>query len=265
MQSKSNAPSASGSSGKSGSGAAREFRKATKADLPAILAIYARARKLMAANGNPTQWGKTFPRESVIRDDIKCGRCTLLVDHLGGTGEDAPAGFGTVTAAARTLRVSTPSDPLGYRAGKRGASGVSGNSGSAGDGSCGRDARGGAGPKSSAGSKAHGTERILAVFAVCPGEDPTYKTIDGAWLDDDRYVTIHRVASAGLIKGAAHLIFGWVLSHYDNVRVDTHPNNKAMQHVLATNGFTRCGTIQLIDRPTDTLRIAFQRHNRKAA
>lgn len=257
MQFKSNAPSASGVSGKS----AREFRKATKADLPAILAIYARARRLMAANGNPTQWGKTFPRESVIRDDIKCGRCTLLVDHLGGTGEDAPAGFGTVKTAARTLRVSTPGDPLGYRSEKAAAS--DDGSGEVGSGEVGAAAVGG--PKSGAGSKARGTERILAVFAVCPGEDPTYKTIDGAWLDDDRYVTIHRVASAGLIKGAAHLIFGWVLSHYDNVRVDTHPNNRAMQHVLATNGFTRCGTIQLIDRPTDTLRIAFQRHNRKSA
>ena len=253
MQSKSNVANALGKSGsgKSGSGkSAHEFRKATKADLPAILAIYARARKLMAANGNPTQWGKTFPRESVIRDDIKCGRCTLLVDHLGGTEADAPAGFGAVKATARTLRVSTPGNPQGYQAGKSGATGAA-------------DPKSGA--KAGASSKSSGAERILAVFAVCPGEDPTYKTIDGAWLDDDRYVTIHRVASAGIIKGAAHIIFGWVLSHYDNVRVDTHPNNRAMQHVLATNGFTRCGTIQLIDRPTDTLRIAFQRHNRKAA
>lgn len=257
MQSKSNAPSASGSSVRSGSAATREFRKATKADLPAILAIYARARRLMAANGNPTQWGRTFPRESVIRDDIKCGRCTLLVDHLGGTGEDAPAGFDPVRTVSRTLRVSTPGNPLGHRAGAAddvAASGVTSNATS-------RVPSG----VSGASGAASGDERILAVFAVCPGEDPTYRTIDGAWLDDDRYVTIHRVASAGLIKGAAHLIFDWVLSHYDNVRVDTHPNNRAMQHVLKVNGFTRCGTIQLIDRPTDTLRIAFQRHNRKAA
>lgn len=41
---------------------------------------------------------------------------------------------------------------------------------------------------------------------------------------------------------------------------DTHPNNKAMQHVLESNGFARCGLIQLLDRPSDTTRIAYQRH-----
>ena len=48
-----------------------------------------------------------------------------------------------------------------------------------------------------------GRERILAQFALCPGEDPTYRHIDGAWLDNDAYVTIHRIASSGLVKGAA--------------------------------------------------------------
>ena len=36
----------------------------------------------------------------------------------------------------------------------------------------------------------NGHERILAQFALCPGEDPTYAKIDGAWLDNDAYVTI---------------------------------------------------------------------------
>ena len=33
-----------------------------------------------------------------------------------------------------------------------------------------------------------------------------------------------------------------------------------MQHVLETSGFAHCGLIQLLDRPTDTTRIAYQRH-----
>ncbi len=106
----------------------------------------------------------------------------------------------------------------------------------------------------------HGRERILAQFALCPGEDPTYKHIDGAWLDNDAYVTIHRIASAGLVRHAARDCIVWALKHYGNVRADTHPNNKAMQHVLETCGFARCGLIQLLDRPTDTTRIAYQRH-----
>ncbi|WP_094729750.1 GNAT family N-acetyltransferase [Bifidobacterium hapali] len=105
-----------------------------------------------------------------------------------------------------------------------------------------------------------GRERILAQFALCPGEDPTYASIDGAWLDDDAYVTIHRIASSGLVRHAARECIAWALKQYGNVRADTHPNNKAMQHVLETSGFARCGLIQLIDRPTDTTRIAYQRH-----
>lgn len=103
-------------------------------------------------------------------------------------------------------------------------------------------------------------ERILAQFALCPGEDPTYRHIDGAWLDNDAYVTIHRICSSGLVKHAARECIRWALKHYGNVRADTHPNNKAMQHVLETSGFARCGLIQLLDRPTDTTRIAYQRH-----
>ncbi|MEQ6117657.1 N-acetyltransferase [Bifidobacterium bifidum] len=105
-----------------------------------------------------------------------------------------------------------------------------------------------------------GEERVLAQFALCPGVDPTYVNIDGAWLDDDPYVTIHRIASSGLARGAAKDCINWCIEHYGNVRADTHPNNKAMQHVLESNGFARCGLIQLLDRPSDTTRIAYQRH-----
>lgn len=167
---------------------ARMFRHATEQDLPRMMEIYAHARELMAAAGNPTQWGTEFPREAVVREDVAAQRTMLLVDHL------------------------------------------------------------------------HGEERILAQFALCPGEDPTYGTIEGAWLDDDPYVTIHRIAASGLAKHAARDCINWALQHYGNVRADTHPNNKAMQHVLETSGFARCGLIQLIDRPTDTTRIAYQRH-----
>ena len=58
----------------------RRFRHATMRDLPQMQKIYARARALMAANGNPTQWGNEFPRESVIEDDIANQRTMLLVD-----------------------------------------------------------------------------------------------------------------------------------------------------------------------------------------
>lgn len=166
----------------------RRFRHATMQDYPQMERIYAHARELMARNGNPTQWGNTFPRPEVVREDIANHRTILLVDNVGGH------------------------------------------------------------------------ERILAQFAVCPGLDPTYGSIEGAWLDDDAYITIHRIASSGLVRHAARDCIEWTLKHYGNVRVDTHPNNKAMQHVLESCGFARCGLIQLIDRDEDLTRIAYQRH-----
>ncbi len=38
-------------------------------------------------------------------------------------------------------------------------------------------------------------------FAFILGEDPTYQQIDGAWLNDQPYGTIHRIAGNGKIKG----------------------------------------------------------------
>ena len=48
----------------------RRFRRADMKDLPTILRNHEHARELMAANGNPTQWGHTFPRGEVVRNDI---------------------------------------------------------------------------------------------------------------------------------------------------------------------------------------------------
>ena len=62
----------------------RRFRRATMADLPTMLKIYEHARKLMASNGNPTQWGDKFPREEVVRDDVESQRTVLLVDTVDG-------------------------------------------------------------------------------------------------------------------------------------------------------------------------------------
>ena len=50
------------------------FRGATRSDLPEILKIYARAREVMAAAGNPAQWGTSFPPEELLKEDIDSNR-----------------------------------------------------------------------------------------------------------------------------------------------------------------------------------------------
>ncbi len=49
------------------------IRKATKADLPKIFEIYAHARKFMAENGNPNQWGNIKPQKELVESDIENG------------------------------------------------------------------------------------------------------------------------------------------------------------------------------------------------
>ena len=58
------------------------FRGARRADLDAIMKIYARARQVMAENGNPTQWGTGFPPQELIEEDIDSNR--LFVYLING-------------------------------------------------------------------------------------------------------------------------------------------------------------------------------------
>lgn len=65
-----------------------DIRRATPADLPRIMTIYARARAFMAEHGNPRQWGATdWPPEGLISQDIDQGKShvCLAEDRIVGT------------------------------------------------------------------------------------------------------------------------------------------------------------------------------------
>lgn len=90
-------------------------------------------------------------------------------------------------------------------------------------------------------------DEICGVFAFIIGEDETYKIIDGNWLNDEPYGTIHRVASAGKEKGILEMCLRFCESKISNVRIDTHEDNKIMQHLLKKNGYVECGIIYVKD------------------
>lgn len=99
-------------------------------------------------------------------------------------------------------------------------------------------------------------EGIVAVFALIFGEDPTYKIIEnGSWLNDLPYGTVHRIGGNGRQHGIMKKCLEFVLEKSDNVRIDTHADNKPMQHVLEKLGFSRCGIIHIAD---GSPRVAFQ-------
>ena len=100
--------------------------------------------------------------------------------------------------------------------------------------------------------------RPHAFFAFVLGEDPAYTDIDGAWLNDRPYGTIHRLGSDGTIKGVFIQCLDFCKTLSPDIRADTHEKNLTMRHLLEKHGFVRCGTVNLEMREGDTLRIAYQ-------
>ena len=94
---------------------------------------------------------------------------------------------------------------------------------------------------------------IVGVFLFVIGEDPTYGYMEGGtWRSDTPYGTIHRIASSSSGIFAACLEF--CRSKCDHIRVDTHADNKPMQHLAEKYGFSRRGIIYVAD---GTPRIAY--------
>ncbi len=96
---------------------------------------------------------------------------------------------------------------------------------------------------------------IVGVFAFIIGTDPTYLEIfDGAWLNDEEYGTVHRLASNGKVKGLFNACFDYCKTKIKNVRCDTHHDNHIMQKLFIKYGFKECGIIYVDD---GSARIAY--------
>lgn len=88
-------------------------------------------------------------------------------------------------------------------------------------------------------------EEIKAVFALIYGDDPTYSYIEGKWLNDNPYGTIHRIASGKEFKDTLKIVTKFALLKTNDVRIDTHEDNAVMRHVVLKNGYKYCGVIYL--------------------
>lgn len=91
--------------------------------------------------------------------------------------------------------------------------------------------------------------KVAAYGAVIAGFDPAYDLIQGAWRNDNHdYVTVHRMAVSTAFRGQAlgqrflTSVFE-TFSTYQDFRVDTHPDNQIMQHILTKLGFEKCGVV----------------------
>ena len=110
-------------------------------------------------------------------------------------------------------------------------------------------------------------ESILGVFAFQTTPDPSYTIIEGKWLTDTPYASMHRVCVSDHSKGkgvaGAMFNYGFEMARtlgYRSMRIDTHPGNLPMQRALEKAGFLPCGNITLVGGCEDgDLRVAFER------
>ena len=91
-------------------------------------------------------------------------------------------------------------------------------------------------------------DRVVGAFYYHYGKDidPTYFHIeDGGWMDDSAYGVVHRLASDRSVKGIGAFCVNWAFEQCGHLRMDTHGDNKPMQNLAKSLGFTYCGIIHV--------------------
>lgn len=96
--------------------------------------------------------------------------------------------------------------------------------------------------------------QVIATYVLSVNGDENYDCIEGGWLTDNltKYGVIHRIAVSGsnTKKGIAKYIILECEKQLKSqgiisMRMDTHKDNKGMQHILKTSGYSYCGIINL--------------------
>ncbi len=102
-------------------------------------------------------------------------------------------------------------------------------------------------------------ENIVGAFYYVSGTDidPTYKVIEGEWLEDSPYGVVHRIAGDGITKGVGAFCINWAFKECRHLRMDTHGDNKVMQNLLGKLGFKYCGIIHVEE--DDCPRLAYEK------
>ena len=109
--------------------------------------------------------------------------------------------------------------------------------------------------------------QVIGMITIVPGPEASYASIDGAWLNQEPYFAVHRICVEESMKGrglAARLFSDaeqYVLkTGVRNIRIDTHPDNQAMQRALAKSGYICCGTLVLTEgSEAGDLRVGYQK------
>jgi len=99
---------------------------------------------------------------------------------------------------------------------------------------------------------------VVAYFAMLPSPEPTYaKIYEGSWVNEDLpYHVVHRMGTQSSVHGIFESVMNYCFSVDNNIRIDTHRDNKIMQHLAQKYGFSYCGIIYLANGDE---RLAYQK------
>lgn len=92
---------------------------------------------------------------------------------------------------------------------------------------------------------AYDEKGIYGVFMLSFSGEETYNDIEGEWLNEEPYAVIHRIASLGKGRHLLHDAIALAFNYTDNIRIDTHEDNKIMRTLLDKLGFIYTGIIYL--------------------
>ena len=103
---------------------------------------------------------------------------------------------------------------------------------------------------------------VVGMAVLKEGTDPTYDVIDGKWLTEGDYLTVHQFVVAenkrgeGMSRRMMERIFADAkFKGIPSIRIDTHANNFRMRGLIESAGFTYCGVITVAD---GTARVAYE-------
>ena len=109
-------------------------------------------------------------------------------------------------------------------------------------------------------------DKICAYMALMDISEPVYDDLDGKWISDQPYATIHRMAIDDGHRGKG--VSTAMLAHAEayarehglgSVRADTHRGNKAMRGLLEKSGYAYCGDVRYEVTAGDPIRVAYEK------
>lgn len=107
-------------------------------------------------------------------------------------------------------------------------------------------------------------DEIVGTMSIISTPDENYYEIDGSWLTNDIYASIHRIACKyhGRNIGCKMLLDAENIVKEKNIysiKIDTHEINIPMTKTILKSGYTYCGIIKLKRSNTDNLRNAYEK------